>query len=259
MIFEDLKKEIENTQIIILAGGSAKRMGKIDKPKALLELKDNLTLLDYEINLYKNVGFKDFVFLLGKFHEQIIEHLERKKYIREINIQISIDKEEGFGKGKALKWAVMNKKVDFKKRAIITFPDDLKLDKFFPIKLLIEHIEAVNRYNVLGTVTLTNSIEFPFGVATIDSSGKIINFIEKPLVNTLTSIGVYCFEPEIFDIIDKEIDISQKGSIEFENTILPKLASEGKLKAFIVDHSIWIPVNDIKAYEKARQIFSSYS
>ncbi len=257
-IFEDIKKEIDKTQIIILAGGSAKRMGQINKPKALLEISKDFTLLDYEINLFKNCGFRDFIFLLGKYHEQIIEHLERKRYYKEINIEISIDKEEGFGKGKALKWAIMNKKIDLKKRAIISFPDDLKLDKFLPLKLLIEHSQNVSKFGIVGTVTLTNGIEFPFGVAIINEIGKIVKFIEKPLMNTLTSIGLYCFEPEIYDIIDRQIDLYSKGAIEFEDVILPLLAQEGKLKAFIVDHSIWIPINDLKAYEKAKKIFEGY-
>ena len=67
---ECIKEEIENTQVIIIACGRATRMGKIDKPKALLELNGKC-LIDYTLEFLKNSGFKNFVFLLGYKHDEI--------------------------------------------------------------------------------------------------------------------------------------------------------------------------------------------
>ena len=61
-ILENLKKEIEKTQVVILGGGSPKRMGKIDKPKALLELREGWTLLYNELDFFAKFGFKNFCF-----------------------------------------------------------------------------------------------------------------------------------------------------------------------------------------------------
>jgi len=66
-ILENLKKEIEKTQVVILAGGSAKRMGKIDKPKALLELKEGWTLLDNELEFFAKCGFKNFILVAWSY------------------------------------------------------------------------------------------------------------------------------------------------------------------------------------------------
>jgi len=256
-ILENLKKEIEKTQIVILAGGSAKRMGKIDKPKALLELKEGLTLLDNELDFFAKCGFKNFVLVLGHMHEQIEEHIEKIGYKKKFNIQISVDPLiQNWGKGKALKYAFEQGKIK-KERFIVSFPDDLKLDPSLPLKLILQHISFVSKYNSLGTITLVNGIEFPFGVAKLNGEGKVVSFVEKPLVDTLTSIGLYAFEKEVSNLIREKIDINAPKPIEFEEIIIPHLASEGKLFSLVVPPDVWLPINDIKSYERAVKLFQS--
>lgn len=251
--FKEIENEIKNTRIVILAGGSGKRMN-IEKSKALLELADGYTLLDREIEFYYDCGFKNFIFLLGKYAEQIIEHLENKEYNKIINYEISIDlKTENWGKGKALKYA-FEAGILKRERIIISFPDDLKLDNFLPIKLLLTHIESKKRYNILGTIVLTNGFEFPFGVSRVENN-FVVDFIEKPLMNVFVSIGMYLLDKEVIDLIDEHINLDEEKPIEFEDIILPKLAKDKKLYSLLVSHDIWIPINDMKTYEKARIIF----
>jgi NDP-sugar pyrophosphorylase family protein len=256
-ILENLKKEIEKTQVVILAGGSAKRMGKIDKPKALLELREGWTLLDNELDFFAKCGFKNFVLVLGHMHEQIEEHVEKMGYKKRFNIEISVDPTtENWGKGKALKYALDQGKIK-KERFIISFPDDLKFDSLLPLKLFLQHLSFVNKYGSLGTITLVNGIEFPFGVAKLNGEGKVISFVEKPLVNTLTNIGLYMFEKDVLDLIREEIEITLPKPIEFEDVIIPRLASQGKLYSLVVPPDVWLPINDMKSYEKALKIFRS--
>lgn len=254
-VLEDLKKEIEKTQVIILAGGSAKRMGNIDKPKALLEI-GNKTLLDNEIEFFVNCGFRKFVLLLGHKHEQILEHIDKAGYRNYLDIEISIDPTtQNWGKGKAIKYAYKEGKIK-RERFIVSFPDDLKLDKMLPIKILSQHLSVLEREEILGTIALSNGIEFPFGVAKLNERGKISSFVEKPLVNTLVSIGLYIFEPEVLDYVDKYIDLNAPRAIEFEEVVLPLLANEGKLYSLLVPPEIWLPINDLKAYEKVKKMFT---
>ena len=188
-------------------------------------------------------------------HEKIIEHIERKNYKSFLDVEFSVDPTtENWGKGKAIKYAYENGKIK-RERFIITFPDDLKLDKSLPLKLLLQHLTVKDK-NILGTITLANSIEFPFGVARVNEEGKVTSFIEKPLVNTLTSIGLYIFEPEVLDLTSKYIDLKIPKPIELEEIILPLLANNGQLYSLIVPHDIWIAINDIKAYEKAKKVLS---
>ncbi|MEM5879230.1 MAG: NDP-sugar synthase, partial [Candidatus Aenigmatarchaeota archaeon] len=70
----DLEKEIENTQVLILTGGSGKRMGNPESPKALMKVGGK-ALIDRCIEFYAKHGFKDFILLVGFMHEKIEEHV----------------------------------------------------------------------------------------------------------------------------------------------------------------------------------------
>ncbi|MEM5830211.1 MAG: UTP--glucose-1-phosphate uridylyltransferase [Candidatus Aenigmatarchaeota archaeon] len=255
-VIEELKKEMENTTIVILAGGSGKRMN-IPFPKSLLELREGYTLLDREIEFYLNCGFNDFVFILGFGADKILKHLKEKGYDEKINYKVSIDPTtENWGKGKALKYALENGVIDMRKRIIISFPDDLKLDKYLPLKLLLTHLHAKESYDIIGTIVLTHGYSFPFGVAKVENN-FVKDFVEKPHMNVFVSIGMYAFEKNIWNIIDREISLDEKRSIEFEDIVLPKLAKENKLYSLLVSSDSWIPINDMKAYESAKKIVNS--
>lgn len=253
-LVEELKDEIENTTIVILAGGLGKRMN-INTPKPLLKLKEDYTLLDNEIDFYYRCGFRNFVFLLGYGAEEIISHLEKKEYKNKINYRVSVDPTtKNWGKGKAVKYAFENKVLK-RERIMISYPDDVKLDKYLPIKLLLTHIDAKEKFDIIGTLVLTLGYEFPFGVAKVKNN-FITDFVEKPLMDTLVSIGMYIFEKEFLDIIDEEVDINEDKAVEFEDRIFPRLARENKLYSMFVSHNIWIPVNDMKNYERAVNILN---
>ncbi|MEM5820775.1 MAG: UTP--glucose-1-phosphate uridylyltransferase, partial [Candidatus Aenigmatarchaeota archaeon] len=255
-MFRDIRDEIDNTSVVILAGGSGKRMN-IPFPKSLLELREGYTLLDREIQFYLNCGFNDFVFILGFGADKILKHLKEKRYDEKIKYRVSIDPTtENWGKGKALKYALQSGIIDTSKRAIISFPDDLKLDKYLPLKLLLTHLYAKDHYNIIGTIVLTHGYSFPFGVAKVENN-FVKEFVEKPYMNVFVSIGMYLFEKEIWNIIHREIDMSERKSVEFEDIVLPKLAKENKLYSLLVSSDSWIPINDMKAYELAKKIVNS--
>ena len=252
---EYIKNEIENTQVIIIAGGRAKRMGKIDKPKALLKLNGKC-LMDYTIEFLKNSGFKNFVFLLGYKHEEIEAHVGNgSKY--GINANYSVEPETMKGRGKALKYALMNNKIDRNKRSIICYPDDLYLDRNLPIKLLLHHLHGIESKNILVTALFTSGTEYPYGVGKIDSEQYVMEFVEKPFIEKHTSTGLYLIEPEVFKIIEEKIDLDSHESIEFEQTVLPYLAEKKKVFSVVVPSSVWLPVNTLKELERAGEILKN--
>lgn len=253
-VLKNLQKEVENTQVIILAGGKAKRMGYVDKPKALLELNGK-PLIYYTLKWLTNSGFKDFVFLLGYKHEEIENYINNSSF--DINITYSIEPENVKGKGKALKYALQNNKINKNKRALICFPDDLFLDKNLPVELLLRHIHGVENHNTLGTVVFVSGTKYPFGVGETDGNQLISNFVEKPFINKYTSTGLYIIEPDVFKEIEENIDINAKENIEFESTILPQLAERRRLFSMVLPSSIWLPINTLKEQEKAQEILKN--
>lgn len=250
-----LSREIENTQVIVLAGGRAKRMGTLDKPKALLEINGS-TLIDETLKYLTNCGFKDFRFLIGYKAEDI------KKYVGDgskygIKVTYSVEPDYIKGRAKALKYALENGKIDPRKRALVCFPDDLFFDKQLPIKLLLQHIHAVEEKQALVTVLLVSGTQYPFGVAELDSDMFITNFIEKPFIQQFTSTGQYILEPEVFQKIEKEINLKDKENPELEHNILPELASERKILGMVIPSYVWHSVNTVKEHESAEKRLSS--
>ena len=251
---DDIKDEIENTQIVVLAGGAAKRMGS-NEPKALLKLNGK-PLIDYCIELYKNCGFKNFVLLLGYKSNEIKKYIEEKNF--GVNIKISVEPDTCKGKGKALKYALQNGSLDKNKRVIIHFPDDILLDKRLPIRLLLHHLHGVETLHTVATNVFVSGTFYPFGTGEIDNRGIVTTFIEKPFIDKLTNTGMCIFEPEVYEYIEKLIDMNSKEPIEFEKTVLPKLASERKLYSMVLSPDIWISINTQKEYEDAEKIVSNY-
>ncbi|MEM5828637.1 MAG: sugar phosphate nucleotidyltransferase [Candidatus Aenigmatarchaeota archaeon] len=254
--FNNLIEEIKKTQIIIMAGGSAKRFGFSlqDMPKAMLKLNEK-PLIDWCIEHYSSCGFEDFILIVKHHHEKIEEHIKnnKKRYGENVRINFIIDPEENMGKGKSLV-AALNK-IDTNRRAIISYPDDIFIDSTIPISLILHHISGVRRLNIIATILFVSGTKYPFGVGEIDEFGVVRNFIEKPIINKFSSTGTIVVEPEFYKILKECIDMNAPYPIEFESVVLPKIASMGKLYSMVVSSDIWIPINTIKEYELAEKIF----
>lgn len=250
---EELKEEIENTQVLIFAGGKAKRMGYLQTPKPLLKIS-NKPLIDYTVEMCAFCGFKDFVFLLGYKSEEIKNHI-KGRWEEKINVKYSIEPERIKGKGKALKYALKNGKIDKKRRSLILFPDDLILDKTIPAQLLLAHLTGRKLFATEATATFVKGVTFPFGKGEINEFGLVEKFEEKPLLKIYTSTGLYVFEPHVYKLVEKKISLASSEPQEFESIILPILAKEKKLFSFVIPPNAWISVNTVKEYELAQKIF----
>lgn len=242
-----------NIQAVIFAGGKGKRLG-VDVPKCMVDLHGKKLIDICMENLISN-DIKEYTFLLGYKHELVRSHLTRYNNIK---ARYSIDKDANvsWGKGKAMKYALMNHSIDRTKRALITFPDDLILDSFVYKRLIESHLEAVNRYGVLATVMLVSGTRYPYGTAKLNRNNLISEFEEKPFIEIPTNIGIYIFEPQVYNLAMQEIDLDYPGALELENTIMPILAKEQKLNGFLIDAKKWLPINTKKDYENALKILA---
>jgi NDP-sugar pyrophosphorylase family protein len=247
--------QLERTQIVVMAGGRAKRMG-IDIPKCMLEISGK-KLIDICIESLTREGFREFVLLLGHKHEMVTQHIgDGTKYGIKVKYSIDPDSVLGWGKGKAFKYALETNKIDSSKRSIIVFPDDLVLEEKVFNKVLMHHIEAVRKNNSAASALLVPGTEYPYGVAEVASDGTVTEFKEKPFLNKPTSVGVYVFEPTVYDIISKKISLEDQNPVDLESTIMPILVSERKLTGLFIPSDKWVPINTMKEYEQAVKIMT---
>ncbi len=251
---KQLQSEIVRTQVLVMAGGKAKRMG-IDLPKCLLEVSGK-RLIDWCVESLLGEGFKRFVFLLGHRHELVKQHISSRNYPIDIRYSVDPVSNVGLGKGKALKYALQNSTIDRAHRSIIVFPDDIIRENNAYSKFLSSHIDASKRNGTIASVMLVPGTEYPYGVARVDSRNRVVNFTEKPFIREPTSTGIYVFEPEVYEIVEERISMEEPKAIELESAILPVLSAEHKLSAFFIESNKWLPINTLKEYEYAMKVLA---
>jgi len=255
-VLDLLKEETGRTQVLILAGGSAKRMGPISEPKPLLRVAGK-PLIDRCIEYLRDNGFGDFILLVGHGAELLVKHVGGGERYG-VKVSYCLDPQvKRVGKAKALKNAIERGAVDRSKRSLITYPDDVFVDRTLAARFLLSHVEAVRRNGVLASIALASGVDLPYGVAKVDSDGIVTEFKEKPALDVLTSTGLYIIEPPVYDLILQSIDLEAPEPLEFESTILPRLAEEGKLHAFTISRNTWFPVNTLKDLERVDDVLRS--
>jgi NDP-sugar pyrophosphorylase family protein len=253
--YKNLLEEVYKTQVIVLAGGKAKRMGLSDEPKPMLKIGGE-RLIDRTINYYRNCGFEDFILLVGYMHDKIKNHVgDGSKY--RVNITYSEDPNVAqVGKAKALKHALQTDKIDRTKRSFITSPDDLFLDDYLPLQVLPYHINRRKLDGVKVTGVFVPAMEYPYGTATIDENCTVSDFAEKPLIKRPTYTGLCIVEPEFYNLVEQLVDLETQNAIEIEKDIFPRI-SKTEFAAFIIPEGHWLPVNTQKDAEKAEKILEN--
>lgn len=247
---EQLRKEIENTQVNLLVGGKAKRMNS--EIKCLKKIND-IPLIERTLKQYADCGFKKFNILAGHGHKEVEDYINSKSdCAQKIHTSFSLDDTswKAGGKGKALKLALKNGIIDANKRSVIVFPDDVFVDDKLPQHLLTAHLDNTKSY--LVTVAITTGTDYPYGEVVLHPSGRVERFEEKPFVSKLTHTGLCVIEPAVYSEINKLVDLESHTSQEFEKVVLEKLARDGKVTKFTMPHDSWIPINTNKEFDTAK-------
>ena len=96
---------------------------------------------------------------------------------------------------------------------------------------------AFHRQNhALATVMLT-ALRSPYGIATLEESGRITGFEEKPLLPHWLNAGAYIFDRAALE------QFPDKG--DHEDTTFPALAEQGRLFGF-KSTAYWRTVDTVK-------------
>jgi len=212
---------------VILAGGAGLRMRPLtdDKPKVLVEVGGR-PLLDWILTWLKQNEVRRAVIGVAYKSESIVEYLNR--HPPGLEIEFSQHTVEG-GTAQGFRLAIerhVNDSVFF----------GINGDELTNVRL--QELGDFHKSGKKATATIAVSpLPSPFAVVDLNGS-DVIGFHEKPTLQSVyVSVGVYVLQREITDYIPAVGDI--------ERTTFPRLANEGKLRAYR-HQGFWKTVNTIK-------------
>lgn len=225
-------------QAIILCGGLATRLGSISRkiPKILLEIGGR-SVLDWQLDLLKEVGVKEIILASGHLHDLLYEHVG--VYYEGMNIHYAKENKK-LGTGGAIANAM---------KSIHTSPffvlngDVLLTD--FSLREMLERFHEQMRGLLLSVHV--NDIR-PYGEIVSDSDGKIIDFREKQSVCRAGYIngGIYLFNRTIADAFPTHQEV-----FSIERDVFPSVANLYALKT----DANWIDIGVPERLAYARQYF----
>ncbi|MDC0353080.1 sugar phosphate nucleotidyltransferase [Candidatus Pelagibacter sp.] len=214
----DNNSKIENTTVVILAGGLGSRISDVKKriPKCLVEIGGK-PIIYHIIKYFQFYGFKNFIICTGfksKEVEKYFQKTNKLKTFKGVKINTVFT---GLNSNTGLRIKKIEKHI--KDNFFLTYCDgltNLNLRKLFHLFL---------KEKKMGIMTAVNP-RSRFGIISIQGEKNIFSFDEKSLIKNLwVNAGFYIFKKKIFNYIPS------KDSI-FESHILPKVAKKKLLISF---------------------------
>jgi len=219
---------------VILAGGKGTRLRPYTTafPKPLMPVGDK-PILEIILRQLKSHGINEIIMAVGHLAELIMTFFGdgskfgvRIKYSRE---------DEPLGTAGPLSLV----KDELTETFLVMNGDILTTLNYSDL------IEYHKRSGAIATIALNKrDVYIDFGVVELDEDSNITDYIEKPTLHYLVSMGIYVFEPEVLKYIpnNKKFDFPD---------LVKKLISAGeKVKGYIYD-GYWRDIGRPEDYEKA--------
>ncbi len=222
----------------ILAGGYGKRLKPItdEIPKALVQIRENYTIMDRQVFDFANIGIRDLYVLSGYRGEKIeemygSEHMGiRFHYLRE-------DKPLG------TLFSLRNLLNETSDEDILLRNGDTVTDLNF--KRFVNFSQASD----YGIVMFVARMRSPFGI--VDTLGdQITKFREKPYLDHYINAGIYYIKKKAFpyfsrDYMDRDV----------ETTVFPMLAND-KLAGAFTEETMWLGIDSEKDLDQIRKDYA---
>ncbi len=226
-------------KVVILAGGFGTRISEEShlKPKPMIEIGE-FPIITHIMKIYSAQGFNDFIICAG-YRQNVIKEYFAHYYLYANDVEFCLGgprPNEKIVSHQSDNWHVLVsdtglntqtggrlariKKYVGDEAFLLTYGDgvgDVDLKQL---------LRAHNDSGKTVTMTVYNFGQAK-GVVDIDSNGQVRKFREKSdLDGNLINIGFMVCEPDIFDYIDGDACVLEKGP-------LVKLAEQGKINAYI--------------------------
>jgi mannose-1-phosphate guanylyltransferase/phosphomannomutase len=226
---------------VVLAGGFGTRIKPLtySLPKPMLPLAGK-PILEHVVNLLKNHGIRDLIFLLY-FQPEVIKNYFRDGSEFGVKINYMVPPED-YGTAGAVKFASEHLKGD---EPFLVISGDLLTD--VDLGALIEFHKNKKAMVTIGLTSVKDPLQF--GIVITDEEGKVIKFLEKPgwgeVFSDSINAGVYVMDPAVLDFIPG------KQAFDFSHDLFPRLLSGGKPIFGFSLRGYWRDVGDATSYLQA--------
>ena len=251
---EEIEELKSQTVVVLPAGGRGLRIRnesqRGDISKAMMKI-NGLSMIEKAIQDYSSAGIKRFVVLTGFLAEKVEEHLgDGSRWGVEIRYSCDPDGRK-VGNAGAILNALNNGILDDASTSIVHNPDDVIVGMSRPYgDVFLEGQVKAKKNGCVATFVVVPDTPFQYSGLIIEK-GRVKDVTKYPPIAVPAHTGITIFDPEVYSYFRRLVSLEVESS--FENIVCPVLAKENRLFAINIPSESWIPVNDLKGIEKARQ------
>lgn len=234
-------------QALILAGGKGTRLRPLTvyTPKPIVPLVNRPFLL-YQIEILRDAGITDITLSLS-YQPDKIQHLLGNG--SEFGVSLAyVTEPSPMGTGGAYKFAASGIR-----ETTVVFNGDILTD--VDIGSILEYHRTNNAAATISLVAVKDPARY--GIVETGKDGRVLRFVEKPgpdqlaelNVNTINA-GIYILEPDILDIIAKDVNRS------FEYDVFPDILGRGlPFYGYTIKDDYWRDIGTPASYLAAHHDF----
>jgi len=227
---------------LILAGGVGSRFHPYTEivPKPMIPIGEKeKPVLEVIVKWIKHFGIREFVFLVDYKWKYIYNYFENGSRFG-VKIEYSFDEQDGYrGTGGAILKAY--RKGLMGNRALIWYGDILA-------PLNVE--ELINFHDDRKadlTLVVTKKYKVPVGVAKLIEDNRVVEMVEKPVLDINATIGVSVVDSRVFS--EPVEDVLGK-SFDFMGDMVPWLIRRGYRVYGYIYTGDWYDVGSLERYKK---------
>lgn len=246
---------------VILAGGFGTRISEETtlRPKPMLEI-GGMPILWHIMKEYSSQGFNEFIICAG-YKQHMIKQWFADYLIRTSDVTFDFMAAEDkitIHRRYTEPWKVtvvdtgLNTMTGGRIKRIQSYIGDERFFMTYGDGVADIDLNALLEYHVSSgkkaTLTATELVQ-RFGVLDLDESRNVRDFKEKVSDGTRINVGYMVLEPEVFDYIDGDDTVFEKGPLE-------SLAKEGNMTAYFHD-GFWQCMDTKREKDKLEEMWAA--
>ncbi len=227
-------------QAIILAGGKGTRLKPYTTilPKPLMPIGD-IPILEVILQQLENNGFQDVILALGYKARYITTFFNDGQKLG-VNLRYSYENQDLGTAGPLTLIENLEENFLVMNGDVLT---DLNYNELFE-----EHLESGAAVTI---ASYTKPVNIDLGVIETDQK-RVTNYIEKPTMTYLVSMGIYAFTRRALRYIPHRM------YFDFPDLIKKLVKNKETVNVYQPEDCLWLDIGRIEDFERSLQIFEKY-